>query len=506
MNQRLNSVMWKQLLQRSSRPNLTLQVQIREMMVGAILDGQLQPGTSLPSSRELAEQLALARNTVVLAYQQLCEEGYVQSRERSGYFVNPEMTRTRAQAIGVPQRDWPPGQRGVDWERRLCLHPASQRNIVKQADWQRYPYPFLYGQLDASLFPTAAWRECCMKSLSVLDIREWAPDKIAWDDDSLVQQIRTRVLPRRGVWANADELIVTVGAQHALYMLADLLVREGTRVAIEDPGYPDARNIFAARTSQLVPLPVDHEGLPVDDRLRQFDYVYATPSHQCPTGVTMPLDRREALLRLADESNLVIIEDDFESENRFEGEPIPALKSLDRSGRVIYVGSLSKSLAPGLRLGYIVASPILIEHLRALRRLMLRHPSAFTQRSFALFLSLGHYDAQLRRLALAQRERSAVLLEALTRHAPDCEITPVSGGGSCWVKLPKGVEAMEVADRARDHGVLIEPGDVFFASVPAPGGFMRLGYQAIEAKHIEPGIRELAGVIAALRPRRRGTQ
>ena len=506
MSQRLQSVMWKQLLQRSSRPSLGLQAQIREMMVGAILDGQLPPGVPLPSSRDMAEQLGVARNTVVLAYQQLSEEGYLLSRQRSGHFVNPDITRGRPSPVTGEQRSAPIRPRRVEWEGRLCLHPADQRSIVKPADWQRYPYPFLYGQLDPSLFPTADWRECCMKSLGVLDIREWAPDQITRDDETLVQQVRTRVLPRRGVWAAADELIVTVGAQHALYMLADLLVREGTRVAIEDPGYPDARNIFASRTSQLVPLTVDHEGLPIDDRLRQFDYIYATPSHQCPTGVTMPLERREALLRLADESDVVIIEDDFESENRFEGEPIPALKSLDRSDRVIYVGSLSKSLAPGLRVGYIVAAPALIEQLRALRRLMLRHPSAFTQRTFALFLSLGHHDAQLRRLALAQRERSAVLLEALARHAPDCQVTPVTGGGSCWVRLPDGVEAMELAERVRERGVLIEPGDVFFAGGPPSAGFMRLGYQAIEAKHIEPGIRELGQAIAALRPRRRAVQ
>lgn len=502
MTQRLQSIMWRQLLQRSSQPHLSLQAQIRQMIVGAILDGQLPAGVPLPSSREMAEELGVARNTVVLAYQQLSEEGYLVSRQRSGHFVNPDMTRGHARAPAPPVRLARPPQHKVDWEARLCLHPAEQRSIVKPSDWQRFPYPFLYGQLDASLFPTADWRECCMKSLGVLDIREWAPDQITRDDEGLVQQIRTRVLPRRGVWAAADELIVTVGAQHALYMLADLLVREGTRVAVEDPGYPDARNIFASRTSQIVGLPVDLEGLPVDDRLRQFDYLYATPSHQCPTGVTMPLARREALLRLADESDLVIIEDDFESENRFDGEPIPALKSLDRSDRVIYVGSLSKSLAPGLRVGYIVAAPPLIAELRALRRLMLRHPSAFTQRAFALFLSLGHHDAQLRRLAMAQRERGAILLDALARHAPGCEVVPVTGGGSCWVRLPDGVAAMDVAERARERGVLIEPGDVFFASEQPPSGFMRLGYQAIEARHIEAGIRELGQVIAALTPRR----
>jgi len=338
-----------------------------------------------------------------------------------------------------------------------------------------------------------------MKSLNVTDIREWAPDRITLDDDSLVQQIRTRVLPRRGVWASSDEVIVTVGAQHAVYMLADLLVRETTRVAIEDPGYPDARNIFGSRTPHIVPLPVDGEGLVVDDRLRGCDYVYATPSHQCPTGVTMPLARREALLALANESDLVIIEDDFESENRFNGDPIPALKSLDHNDRVIYVGSLSKSLAPGLRLGYIVAPPALIAELRALRRLMLRHPPAFTQRAFALFLSLGHYDAQLRRLALAQRERSAVLLEALARHLPQCRVTPTSGGGSLWVRLPDGVSATALTEAAMARGVLLEPGDVFFACDTAPAGHLRLGYQAIEARHIEAGVRELAAALQDLR-------
>lgn len=496
MNQRPTAAMWKQLLERSARPSLGLQGQIRQMLVSVILDGQLQPGVPVPSGREMAAQLGVARNTVVLAYQQLAEEGYLVARERSGYFVHDAIPGVR---IAVrPDPAAPAPAREVDWARRFCQHPSAQRSIVKPADWQRFDYPFLYGQLDATLFPTADWRECCMKTLSVLDIREWAPDQITRDDASLVQQIRTRVLPRRGVWASADELIVTVGAQHALYMIADLLVREGTRVAFEEPGYPDARHIFTSRTSQLVPLAVDGDGLPVDDRLRRIDIAYTTPSHQCPTGVTMPLERRRALLRLADEADFVIVEDDFESENRFDGEPIPALKSLDRGDRVIYVGSLSKNLAPGLRIGYIVAAPPLIAELRALRRLMLRHPSAFVQRAFALFLSLGHHDAQLRRLAVAQKERGAIVLAAMARHAPRCRVVPAQGGGSFWVELPPGVTADALAARAAAHGVLVEPGDVFFLADPPPGGCIRLGYQSIPADRIEPGIRVLARVLAGL--------
>jgi GntR family transcriptional regulator/MocR family aminotransferase len=311
------------------------------------------------------------------------------------------------------------------------------------------------------------------------------------------------VLPRRGVWAQADEIVITVGAQHALYSVADLLVREGTRVGIEDPGYPDARNIFASRSSQLVPLPVDGQGLVVDEGLRELDFVYTTPSHQCPTTVTMPLERREALLRMADAEDLILIEDDYESENRFDGEPTPALKSLDRSNRVIYVGSLSKTLAPGLRIGYVVGPVPLIAELRALRRLMLRHPPAYIQRAFALFLSLGHHDALLRRLAAAQRERVGLLLAALARHMPQCEVVPVSGGGSCWVRLPEGLSATELAARALAQGVVIEPGDVFFMAEPPPAAYFRLGYASIAPQAIEPGIEVLGGLVRALERERR---
>ncbi len=488
--------MWKQLLQRCARENLTLQGQIREMLVTAILDGQLKPDTPVPSSRELATELGVGRITVVLAYQQLADEGYLVSRERKGHFVSSALLGERIQPRGSSHSR--PSTAPIAWAQRLYQQPRQQRSIVKPANWQKSPYPFLYGQFDESLFPTAAWRECCLKALSVLDIRDWAPDQITRDDDSLVEQICTRVLPRRGVWATADQLIITVGAQHALYMVADLLMRERTRVGIEDPCYPDARNIFASRTPQIVPLPVDVNGLIVDDRLRELDYLYTTPSHQCPTGVTMPLHRREELLRLAEAADLVIIEDDFESESNFSGNPIPALKSLDRNERVIYIGSLSKSMAPGLRIGYIVAAPALIAELRALRRLMIRHPSSFIQRSLSLFISLGYNDAHLKRLAEAQKERGAIVLEALERHAPQCTVTPLSGGGSCWVQLPDNVSAAELAERAAEQGVLIEPGDVFFQAAQPAGRFIRLGFQSINARVIDEGIATLAGVINSL--------
>lgn len=499
-----DGAMWVQLFKRSARPALSLQAQIREMLVDAILSGILPPGEPIPSSRDLSRQLGVARITVVLAYQQLAEEAFLLSRQRRGHFVHPDVLKghTPGTAHGADAAAGAPAAAGrhTDWSRRLWLQPSQQPSIVKEEDWQRYPYPFLYGQFDKELFPTAAWRECCIKALGVLDIRQWAPDQIARDDELLVQQVQNKILPRRGVWASADELIITVGAQHALYMVADLLMREGTTVGIEDPGYPDARNIFSSRTSQVIPLAVDAQGLPVTPRLRRLDYLYVTPSHQCPTGVTLPLARREALLEMAQAQDIILIEDDYESESSFDGPPIPALKSLDRSNRVIYVGSLSKSLAPGLRVGYIVAAPELIRELRALRRLMIRHPSTFVQRTLALFISLGHYEAQQRRLAQAQKERHAALTAAMAEHAPECRITPVHGGGSCWVQLPDHIPAQALARQAAAHGVLIEPGDVFFSRPGMPGSFMRLGYQSIPASDIGQGVKALADAMRQMGP------
>ena len=411
----------------------TLQRQIQEKVVHAILSGHIPPSAAVPSCRKLARQLGVARNTVVNAYQQLVEAGYLVARERSGYYVNNDIVAGRIHCE-APQ---PTASGPVpDWERRLQIHPRSQRNTSKALDWQQYRYPFVYGKFDPELFPVSEWRECSRQAMSPTSVRGWARDYIDSDDSLLVEQIRTHVLPRRGVWVAQDEILITVGAQHALYLIATLLFSESTRVAIEDPGYPDARNIFALHTRNLAPIETDSYGLVVDERLTNYEYVYVTPSHQHPTTVTMTLERRQALLAEATRSDIIIIEDDYESETNYVGEPTPALKSLDSGSKVIYVGSLSKTLSPGLRVGYMVAPSELIHEARALRRLMIRHPPTKNQRAVALFLSLGYHDALVRRLSHAYRARWLAMGEALERHLPHASETPAFGGTSYWVRGP----------------------------------------------------------------------
>ena len=487
--------MWNHLIHLSFQSKVGLQAQIREMLVAAILDGHIPVGVALPSTRVLAAQLGVARNTVALAYELLVNEGYLLTKSRSGHYVNPEIVAGR---VALPR---PPaaGQAQVEWAPRLRGSVSAQRNIVKPRDWQRFPYPFIYGQFDPALLPIPGWRECSLQASSVSEVRGWAGDLIDADDALLIEQIQTRLLVRRGVFAAPDEILVTVGAQHALFLLATLLVDAGTTVGIENPGYPDARNIFASRTGSIVPLPLDDAGLALGPALDACDYVYLTPSHQCPTNVTMPLARREALLAWAQANDRILIEDDYEIELGLEGQAHPALTSLDRTGRVIYVSSLSKTLAPGIRSGFIVASRELIRELRALRRLMLRHPAANNERSVGLFLAMGHHDALLRRLRQAYAERSRVVAAALAAHLPDVSFSTVAGASSFWLRFPAHVDTRVLAQAAARKGVLIEPGDVFFVAADkarVPAHYARLGFASIDAARIDAGIATLAGACA----------
>ncbi len=474
--------------------SVSLQTQLRRHLMDAILDGRLSPDNPLPSSRRLAQGLGVSRNTVVFAYQALADEGFLISRERVGYFVNTEVLddKTPAQLSAPPA---PANWNAVDWRKRLRVRPSELHHLRKPRNWRDYPFPFIYGQVDPKLFPVAAWRMCSRQALSIQSIQHWTQDSFTEDDPMLIEEIRTRVLPRRGIRAAPDEILVTLGAQNGLYLVAELLAGPKTRVGFEDPGYPDARNIFEVICAKIVPLPVYGQGMRVDSRLKGCGCVYVTPSHQAPTTVTMPLERRVKLLELAGRHDVSVIEDDYEPEANFISAPTAALKSMDKEHAVIYVSSFSKSLTPGLRIGFLVASAELIREARALRRLMLRHPPLNNQRTLALFISGGYYEALIHRLQRAYRERWQVMGEALTRHLPSCTATPSLGGTSFWIEGPEKLDADRLAFEALRHGIVMEAGSLHFFSEPPPRNFFRLGYSSIDAARIEPGIERLAELI-----------
>jgi GntR family transcriptional regulator/MocR family aminotransferase len=487
--------MWNRLFQQFEGRSDTFQGQVKEMLVHAILDGFVSPDARLPSSRALAKNLGLSRTTVSLALQQMLDHGFLTSRPRSGLYINRDILKPY---LGADANHAKTREPMIDWAKRFRLSPSRQRNIAKPRDWQSFRYPFIYGQFDPSLLPVANWRACAHESLTVKAIQAWSPDRIDQDLELLTEQIQRRCLPSRGIWAARDEILVTLGGQQACFLLADLLMGARTRVGMEDPGYPDARNNFLLRAQEVVPLPVDDQGLTVSDRrLAQCDYVYVTPSHQCPTNVTMPIERRRALLDAAREQDFIVIEDDHESELNFESRPQPALKSLDRDGRVIYIGSLSKTLSHGVRIGFVVGDAQMISELRALRRLNLRHPPSNNAFAAALFLARGHRDAFVAQLNAVYRTRRAALIEAMALHMPRARIAQAAGGSAAWITLDRPVEAKTLVEASTKRGVLVEIGDVFFFKPPEETRFLRLGYSAIPLERIAPGIAELAAAYAA---------
>lgn len=489
-------VLWLQLFELPDQPALPLQARLRAAVVREIQAGRLAGGTALPSSRDLARLLGISRNTVTAAYQQLVDDGFLQARPRSGLFVDARARE--ATAVSPAAGPMAPGTgRAPDWSRRVLRSLQGKPTLAKPERWREMAYPFVYGSHDPQLFPGEEFRDCCSRTLARAQLPHWTPDFETEDVPDLVEQIRLRVLPKRGVFALPEEIVVTVGAQQAFHLLAEALLDQGSRLGFEEPGYPHARNCFDLRAPRRLPLRVDNEGLVVDE-LPALDYVFVTPSQQSPTTSTLSLARRQALLQRADAQNFVVIEDDYEAENLYDGLPIPALKSLDRSGRVIYVGSLAKNLAPGLRLGYIVAPRTLVTELRALRHVMVRHPSAFLQHVYALYLSLGHHESHARRVNQAMQIRLRLAAEALRQHLPDFRFRMPQGGASIWVEAPEWLDAAELSLEARRSGVLIEAGVVFFQAPPYPCPFFRLRLSSIAPEQISPGLAALAKAIQEL--------
>lgn len=476
---------------------LSLQDQVRRKLVEAACAGAFPPGRRLPSSRALATQLGVARNTVTLAYQKLLDEGLFVSRERSGIYIDQDMVRGLTAIETVAGGRDP--VRKSRWRGRFKTGDGGDPAARRTPNWHQYPYPFIDGVFDASLFPVAEWREASRQALAVDDISQWSTDSGDADDPMLIEEIRTKVLPRRGIQARPDEILITVGTQQALALLSEMLMDTTTTVAVEDPGYPDLRRMVANRGARTVLQPVDEEGVVIDRRLDDCDILYATPSHQFPTGVMMSQGRREALLKKARARNMIVIEDDFDCESNYLDEACPALYSLDPDGRVIYVASLSKILGPGLRMGFIVAPAEVIAEVRRLRQLAVRHPPLNNQRIAAHFLAMGHYTATMMRLGRLFRERRTALRDALNHYLQQSvAIGTLRGGAAYWVRGPDHLDVARLAVEAERRGVLIESVGPYYAGGAAPRNIFRLGVTSLPLDRIREGVAILADLMRDL--------
>ncbi len=488
----------------------SLQEQVREYLVKAILDGIFPPDQALPSCRKLSSQLKVSRNTVSLVYESLLDNGYLISKPRSGYYLAEKYHDANHpfDSHVIPQdfnQETPHilSSGAPNWGKKLKIHTSQYQRVVKPSHWSGYQYPFIYGQPYINDFPLSQWREASRKVMADPHDHRWLCDKVDKDDEQLIEQIRTRVLPQRGIHVSSDEIMITLGSQNALFMLAQLLMDKQSRVGVENPGYKEANNIFDLAGAVLHPHQVDTDGMMLNPLSRLCDYFYVTPSHQAPTGVTMSDQRRHQLLQQAQQQDAIIIEDDYDSESNFEPHPKAALKALDKNNRVIYVSSFSKLLAPGLRLGYIVAPEELIYELRSLRRLMYRHPPSRVQMEMTHFITQGYYDSYLRKFREQTRQRWQLIDQAAQRYIPHCQrLAKKELANALWLQTPQGMNSQHLASRAAQFGVLIETGYSHFMPDPDnslsvhPNHYFRLGFHAIDKDLIEPGIAQLAKAMA----------
>lgn len=471
---------------------MCLQDQVRCGIINQILSHTWPVGYKLPSSRALASTLGVSRNTITLAYQRLVADGYLSTAPRSGLFVAVDLNEGPMFPGLVAGSDVLRRDKDNFWADRL----GPEGHHEGTPKWQRFAYPLVDAGFDSALFPAEDWREATTLSLKRGQIISWAG--LSDDDPVLIDEIRNKVLPRRGIFARPDEILLTLGAQQARALCMDLLCRDGTRVAVEEPGQPEIRMLAERLGANLVSMPVDSEGLIPTDNLRDCDVLVVTPSHQLPTGAILASSRREALMRLLPGSRLVVIEDDFESETNYLEEPQPALRSFEHGGRVVYVASLNKLLDPNICLGFIVADAPVIARLRELRRLGGPPPPVNNQRAAAQFLALGHYDRMMRRLAREFHERMLALRDALNHYMPRVvEIEPPRGGTTVWVRGPAGLDIEALAELAHERGVLFERVEPYFAGT-APVGLFRLGVSCIAKERIRDGIAELASALSDL--------
>lgn len=474
----------------------SLQTQLRQRVIDAIVSGSLEPGVRMPSTRRLSMDLGIARNTVSLVYQQLVADGYLAGRERSGVFVSDALFEAVRPGRQREERQPPPASA---WRSRLQTVVRGEPEGRAPPNWDLNPYPFLDGAYDASLSPGSEWRDAVRSTLSAQEFAEWSQDGGELDDARLVHEIRTKILPRRGIQAGADEVLIVGGRRAAFSLLTRAFVNRGMSVAVEEPGFPDLAQLLRLQGADVALTPVDTDGVVLDEVDPEAGLLFVTPACQFPTGARLSQARARSLLHRAEREDRLVVEYDLAASGGFTDKAAPALRGMDACGRVIYVADLCDVLSPGLGLGFVVADAELVRELRRLRTLVAGSAPRAAQRTAAFFLSLGHYDAILGRQQRVLRERLNALRDALNYHLPQLvAIDPRSNGTAIWVEGPAGLPALQLANEAAKRGVLIEPADRFYAAPGPASNHFRMGVTAIPAGKIREGVAILAEVIRSL--------
>ncbi len=455
-----------------------------------ILDGRLRSGARLPATRDLARQYGLSRGTIVNAFDLLKSEGYLEGSVGSGTYVSKVLPDDLLQ-VAREAGSKPPTQRKQrrsisDYGRRVNPFPALE---IRPSRAFRANLPAV------DLFPTTLWAQITARRL-----RRASTNLLLGCDPMGYRPLRDAVAnylsTARGVKCVPEQVAIVSGVQEALDLVARLSLNPGDRVCIENPGYVGAAIVFEAVGAKISAVRLDGEGMKLHDlSLRGSRLVYVTPGHQFPLGITMSLPRRLELLEWARKSGALIFEDDYDSEYRYSGRPVPALQGLDQDGMVLFAGSFSKVLFPSLRLGYLVIPPDLVNYFAAAKSVTNRHAPLLEQAVLCDFITEGHFGRHLRRMREVYAERLAVLMEsARQRLAGLLEISNVEAGLQTVGWLRRGIDAQSAAKAAAARDVEVIPLSRYARGNVAQDG-LQLGFAAVDTREIRRGVLELAAAL-----------
>jgi GntR family transcriptional regulator/MocR family aminotransferase len=476
-------------LQLDAASNVPLYYQLYEGLRSAILGGPLAANTRLPASRALAKELSVSRTTVMEAYSQLFAEGYIEGKIGSGTYVSHTLPDTvlhisMATNAAPARQARSPSRRG----KLLGTIPTSL------SPDRGTPRAFRLGLPAFDTFPFDIWARLMSRYW-----RKPPPELLAYGEPAgfwpLREAIAEYLRASRGVRCTPHQVIIVAGSQQGLDLATRVLLDPGDKVWFEDPGYLGARAALTSAGSELVPVPVDREGLNIAQAIAQCSaarLAYITPSHQFPLGVTMSLSRRLALIEWAQRADAWILEDDYDSEYRYTGRPLPALQGLDTENRTVYLGTLSKTLFPSLRLGYLVVPDDLVDTFIAAKAVLDRHAPLVEQAVLAQFIAEGHFARHIRRTRMLYAERQAALVEAAARELTGLlEINPAESGMHLLGYLPDGADDQAVSRLAASFGVDASALSSY-ALLPQRRGGLLLGYTAFSQSEIMHGVRRLA--------------
>jgi GntR family transcriptional regulator / MocR family aminotransferase len=459
-----------------------------------ILEGRLRPGSRVPSSRDLAFQYRLSRGTIVTAFEQLKSEGYIEGTIGSGSYVSKVLPEQLLQVAGPAQDGLSTLRNGAPRAKKNYSEYARRLQLFPPLDL-RHSRAFRAYVPALDLFPTTLWARIAARRLRTATATMLLGcDPLGYRPlrEAIADYLRTS----RGVRCSFEQVAIVSGVQEALDLVARLFLNPGDRLCMENPGYVGASCVFEAIGAEVIPAPVDEEGIVLDNRsLRGVRLIYVTPGHQFPLGITMSLARRLHLLELAEKSDALIFEDDYDSEYRYSGRPMPALQGLDRAGRVLYAGTFSKTLFPSLRLGYLVVPTDLVSLFHSAKATTNRHAPLLDQAVLCDFISDGHFGRHLRSMREVYSKRLSVLLESARQKLDGLlEVSNIEAGLQTVGWLSAGIDDAAAAEAAAARQVEVIPLSWYDRGRPNRKG-LQLGFAATGPNEIRRGVRELAAAL-----------